>query len=265
MVRTRPDDSRAALRDSRTCLAGPAADRVKMMGMEPENTDVSAGPRRADGDTGAGARPPSAADAGHDPAGRRGTLARIAGRGLGRGGPGGGPPVRRGAQDPVRRGSRPLEVIEEAIEWGAELLITHHPLLLKGVTSVAANTAKGKAVHRLIESGTALLTVHTNGDSAVGGVSDVLADALGLQDVAPADAGGERAARGRHRPGRRPRRRSMTLGDFAARVFGILPVRGRGSAGLRRPGRPRPAGGRLRRRRRLAVRCRSGPATPTST
>src|SRR6478609_5830346 len=59
-----------------------------------------------------------------------------------------------------------LEVIEEAVAWGAELLITHHPLLLKGVTSVAANTPKGKAVHRLIESGTALLTVHTNGDSA---------------------------------------------------------------------------------------------------
>ena len=78
-----------------------------------------------------------------------------------------------------------LEVIEEAIDFGAELLISHHPLLLKGVTSVAANTAKGKAVHRLIESGTSLLTVHTNGDSAVGGVSDVLADALGLQDVAP--------------------------------------------------------------------------------
>ena len=47
-----------------------------------------------------------------------------------------------------------LEVIEEAIEFGAELLITHHPLLLKGVTSVAATTAKGRAVHRLIESGT---------------------------------------------------------------------------------------------------------------
>ena len=49
-----------------------------------------------------------------------------------------------------------IDVIEEAIDFGAELLITHHPLLLKGVTSVAANTAKGKAVHRLIESGTAL-------------------------------------------------------------------------------------------------------------
>ncbi|GAP56294.1 putative GTP cyclohydrolase 1 type 2 [Arthrobacter sp. Hiyo6] len=48
-----------------------------------------------------------------------------------------------------------LDVIEEAIEWGAELLIAHHPLLLKGVTSVAATSAKGRAVHRLIESGPA--------------------------------------------------------------------------------------------------------------
>lgn len=115
-----------------------------------------------------------------------------------------------------------LDVIEEAIEWGAELLITHHPLLLKGVTSVAANTPKGKAVHRLIESGTALLTVHTNGDSAVGGVSDVLADALGLDNVSPLT----RATNGLPEEGIGrvgDLAEAMTLGDFAARVFGILP------------------------------------------
>lgn len=115
-----------------------------------------------------------------------------------------------------------LEVIDEAIEWGAELLITHHPLLLKGVTSVAANTPKGRAVHRLIESGTALLTVHTNGDSAVGGVSDVLADALGLENVSPltpAADGLPEEGIGRVGDLNEP----MTLGDFAARVFGILP------------------------------------------
>jgi len=115
-----------------------------------------------------------------------------------------------------------LEVIDEAIEWGAELLITHHPLLLKGVTSVAANTPKGRAVHRLIESGTALLTVHTNGDSAVGGVSDVLADALGLENVAPlTPAADGLPEEGIGRVG--DLNESMTLGDFAARVFGILP------------------------------------------
>ncbi|WP_104141039.1 Nif3-like dinuclear metal center hexameric protein [Arthrobacter sp. ZGTC131] len=115
-----------------------------------------------------------------------------------------------------------LEVIDEAIEWGAELLITHHPLLLKGVTTVAANTAKGRAVHRLIESGTALLSVHTNGDSAVGGVSDVLADALGLENVAPlTPAANGLPEEGIGRVG--DLAEAMTLGDFAARVFGILP------------------------------------------
>jgi dinuclear metal center YbgI/SA1388 family protein len=115
-----------------------------------------------------------------------------------------------------------LEVIDEAIEWGAGLLITHHPLLLRGVTSVAANTPKGKAVHRLIESGTALLTVHTNGDSAVGGVSDVLADALGLQNVAPlTPAANGLPEEGIGRVG--DLAEAMTLGDFAARVYGILP------------------------------------------
>ncbi|TLM80702.1 Nif3-like dinuclear metal center hexameric protein [Pseudarthrobacter sp. NamE2] len=115
-----------------------------------------------------------------------------------------------------------LEVINEAVEWGAELLITHHPLLLRGVTSVAATTAKGRAVHRLIESGTALLTVHTNGDSAVGGVSDVLADALGLQDVVPLSvAANGLPEEGIGRVG--DLADAMSLGDFAAKVFAILP------------------------------------------
>lgn len=116
-----------------------------------------------------------------------------------------------------------LTVIEEAVEWGAELLITHHPLLLKGVTSVAATTAKGQAIHRLIESGTALLTVHTNGDSAVGGVSDVLADALGLEGVVPLTvAANGLPEEGIGRVG--DLADVMSLGDFAARVFGILPA-----------------------------------------
>jgi dinuclear metal center YbgI/SA1388 family protein len=116
-----------------------------------------------------------------------------------------------------------LETIEEAIDWGAELLVTHHPLLLKGVNSVAATTAKGLAVHRLIESGTALLTVHTNGDSAVGGVSDVLADAFGLDNVVPlTQAVQGLPEEGIGRVGELPG--LMTLGDFAARVFEVLPA-----------------------------------------
>ncbi len=116
-----------------------------------------------------------------------------------------------------------IEVIEEALEWGAQLLITHHPLLLKGVNSVAATSGKGRAVHRLIEGGCALLTVHTNGDSAVGGVSDVLADVLGLTDAQPLmPAAHGLVEEGIGRVGLLPG--AEKLGDLAARIFLTLPA-----------------------------------------
>ena len=74
------------------------------------------------------------------------------------------------------------------------LLLAHHPLLLRGVDSVAADTAKGSLIHSMIRTGRALFTAHTNADSASPGVSDALADALGLEvsDVlAPAPTGPE--------------------------------------------------------------------------
>lgn len=69
-------------------------------------------------------------------------------------------------------------VVDEVPEGG--LLLAHHPLLLRGVDTVAANTPKGALVHRLIRSGRSLFTAHTNADSASPGVSDALAQALGL-------------------------------------------------------------------------------------
>ncbi len=62
----------------------------------------------------------------------------------------------------------------------AGLLLAHHPLLLRGVDTVAASTPKGALVHRLIRTGRSLFTAHTNADSASPGVSDALAHALGL-------------------------------------------------------------------------------------
>lgn len=76
-------------------------------------------------------------------------------------------------------------VVSEALDWGAQLLVTHHPLLLRGVHSVAADTSKGRRVHRLIAGGCGLLAMHTNADSADPGVNDALADLLGLTDVVP--------------------------------------------------------------------------------
>jgi dinuclear metal center YbgI/SA1388 family protein len=69
-------------------------------------------------------------------------------------------------------------VATEVPEGG--LLLAHHPLLLRGVDSVAASTPKGSLVHTLIRSGRALFTAHTNADSASPGVSDALADAVGI-------------------------------------------------------------------------------------
>jgi dinuclear metal center YbgI/SA1388 family protein len=69
-------------------------------------------------------------------------------------------------------------VVDEVPEAG--LLLAHHPLLLRGVDTVAASTPKGALVHRLIRTGRSLFTAHTNADSASPGVSDALADALGL-------------------------------------------------------------------------------------
>lgn len=78
-----------------------------------------------------------------------------------------------------------LEVAQEAVAWGADLLVTHHPLFLSAVHGVAATTPKGRTLHTLTAGGCALLTAHTNADQAVGGVSEALALALGLDDLAP--------------------------------------------------------------------------------
>ena len=92
-------------------------------------------------------------------------------------------PVRRVlfAVDPVS------VVVEEAAAWGADLVVTHHPLLLRPVQSIAATTFKGALLHGLVRSGIALYTAHTNADAAAGGVNDALAAALGLHGTVPLD------------------------------------------------------------------------------
>jgi dinuclear metal center YbgI/SA1388 family protein len=82
-------------------------------------------------------------------------------------------------------------VVDEVPDRG--LLLAHHPLLLRGVDTIAASTAKGALLHRMIRTGRALFTAHTNADSAAPGVSDALADALGLtvEEVLAPAAGGQ--------------------------------------------------------------------------
>ncbi|MBE2999620.1 Nif3-like dinuclear metal center hexameric protein [Nocardiopsis sp. HNM0947] len=134
------------------------------------------------------------------------------------------------AVDPVEA------VVDEALLWGADLIITHHPLMLRGVHSVAADTPKGRIVHRLIRSGTALYTAHTNADTADPGVSDALARAVGLTgplrplDPDPTDPEGRRGI-GRIGTLDQP----LILHDFADQVARGLPAT---AGGVRAAGDP---------------------------
>ncbi|MET3944138.1 Nif3-like dinuclear metal center hexameric protein [Corynebacterium mucifaciens] len=77
------------------------------------------------------------------------------------------------------------DVAERAVATGAQMLVVHHPLLLRGVHSVAANTPKGKVIHTLLAGGCALFAAHTNADSARPGVSDKLAELVGITPGRP--------------------------------------------------------------------------------
>ncbi len=122
-------------------------------------------------------------------------------------------------------------VVAEAAAWGADLVVCHHPLLLTPVHGVAATTPKGRVLHDLVRSGTALFTAHTNADVPADGVNESLARAVGIVDprvvVDEGDAGqaagqGERSsARGHGRIGRLAA--PTTLRDFAALVDAALP------------------------------------------
>jgi dinuclear metal center YbgI/SA1388 family protein len=151
-------------------------------------------------------------------------------------------PVRRVlfAVDPV------TAVVDQALDWGADLLVTHHPLFLRGVSSVAATTFKGSVVHRLLTGGCALHVAHTNADAAPRGVADALADLVGITDRRPLEvsAAGEThdlshalatgaghgmdygTDRGIGRVGRLAE--PTTLADFARRVAAALPATAQG-------------------------------------
>ncbi|APU23144.1 Nif3-like dinuclear metal center hexameric protein [Actinoalloteichus sp. GBA129-24] len=72
------------------------------------------------------------------------------------------------------------DTVSEALERGVGLIVAHHPLLLRGVHGVPADQPKGRLIHRMLLGGVALYCAHTNADTAVPGVSDALAEAIGL-------------------------------------------------------------------------------------
>jgi dinuclear metal center YbgI/SA1388 family protein len=126
------------------------------------------------------------------------------------------------------------ETVEQAVEVGADLILAHHPLLLRGVSSVAPTTYKGRVVHRLIRAGIALYTAHTNADVAAPGVSDALAARLGLSSprpLVPTEDG-----RGTGRIGSLPT--PVSLAAFAALAASMLPPTAWGVRAAGDPDRP---------------------------
>ncbi|WP_370894640.1 Nif3-like dinuclear metal center hexameric protein [Janibacter sp. GXQ6167] len=141
-------------------------------------------------------------------------------------------PVRRilAAVDPT------LAVIDEARELGADLLFTHHPLLMRGIHSVATTTAKGASVTSLVVGDVALYVAHTNADIAEPGVNTALAKACGLTETEPLAI---EEGRGMGLVG--DLGEPVSLADFAERLAGALPS---APGGIRVSG---PAGAMVRR------------------
>lgn len=132
------------------------------------------------------------------------------------------------------------ETVAEALDAGVDMIVAHHPLLLRGVSSVAPTTYKGRIVHRLIKSDVALYVAHTNADVAAPGVSDALAARFGLTGLRPLHrpAPGSPAhgdGRGIGRIGELPE--PMTLAELTRHAAAVLPATAWGVRAAGDPGR----------------------------
>jgi dinuclear metal center YbgI/SA1388 family protein len=76
-----------------------------------------------------------------------------------------------------------LDVVEEAIEKGCDLIVAHHPLIFKSIDRINPTDEQGKIIFKLIKNDIALIAAHTNLDAALDGVSFVLGQQLGLQNM----------------------------------------------------------------------------------
>lgn len=144
------------------------------------------------------------------------------------------------AGDPADRVQRILLAVDavgataaEAVETGADLLLVHHPLLLRGAKSVAATNPAGRVITRLVRERVALLAAHTNADAVDRGTSGELAAMLGLLDAAPIVVNRVDAAKGLGRVGDLPA--PTTLGQLVRRLAELVPAV---AGGLRAAGDP---------------------------
>ena len=110
----------------------------------------------------------------------------------------------------------PFEVVcREAAELGADLLITHHPLIFSAPKAISDESDMGRAIMTLIQNGITAVNAHTNLDCAPGGINDTLAAVLGLENIEIIDPKGEEPKYGLLRMGNVP---TQPLADFLPQV-----------------------------------------------
>jgi dinuclear metal center YbgI/SA1388 family protein len=112
------------------------------------------------------------------------------------------------------------ETVEEAIDGGFDLVLAHHPFLLKAITNASEETSKGRTLAKAIKGNLAIYAAHTNADIVEAGVSDVLAKSLGLVNAKPlVPTANPLVGHGRLGSLQVP----MQLGEFARKIAKVIP------------------------------------------
>ena len=83
------------------------------------------------------------------------------------------------------------ELVDEAIECGADMIVTHHPLIFSGLKKISPDDIVGAAVIKAVTHGISVYAAHTNADKVIAGVSGAMAARLGLEDVVILDEDGD--------------------------------------------------------------------------
>ncbi len=83
------------------------------------------------------------------------------------------------------------ELVDEAIACGADMIVTHHPLIFSGLKKISPDNPVGEAVMKAIKAGISIYSAHTSADKVIAGVSGAMAARLGLEDVKILDEDGE--------------------------------------------------------------------------
>ena len=126
-----------------------------------------------------------------------------------------------------------MGVVEEAIAKGCNLIVSHHPIMFSPINRITESTPEQKFIRKMIQSNIALYSAHTNLDAGVGGINDLMASMLGMEDTKVVDVVCE-DERGTHGFGRMCKLKSrITLKELMDKVVAAF-----GADGLRYAGNP---------------------------